>query len=73
MRQEAELEWARKQIAELGQRLRQESEKRRQVEAVCKQRLDFETLLSELSACFVNLPADQAEKTITSRLSSIFT
>ncbi|MBC2709811.1 MAG: sigma 54-interacting transcriptional regulator [Desulfosarcina sp.] len=60
----AELVRANEQVAAFDERLNRECEKRKQVEKRYAERLRFETLLTELSARFVSLPAGQIDAAI---------
>jgi hypothetical protein len=46
------------------EQLIREIKRREQIEEALKERLKFETLLAELSAHFVNLPADRIDSNI---------
>ena len=62
---------AKEQLAASGERLNREIEQRRRTEEALKERLQFERLLSDLSARFINIAPDQVDSEIQSALRQI--
>ena len=58
------LDVAQQHLQEANERMQAEMTERKRTEQVLEERLKFETLLAELSARFVNLPADQIDSEI---------
>jgi formate hydrogenlyase transcriptional activator len=67
----ADLARANEQVAASTECLKRETEQRKQAEEAPKQRLQFEGLLSDLSAGFVNIAPDQVDSEIHSALKQI--
>jgi len=55
---------AQQRLQEANERMQAEMTERKRTEQVLEERLKFETLLAELSARFINLPADQIDSEI---------
>lgn len=55
------LDVSQQHLQEANERMQAEMTERKQTEQVLEERLKFETLLTEISAHFVNLPADQID------------
>ncbi len=62
---------AKEQLAAVRERLNREIEQRKLAEVGLKERLQFERLLSDLSARFINLAPDQVDHQIRSALTQI--
>ena len=60
----ARLDVAQQRLQEANERMQAEMTERKRTEQVLEERLKFETLLAEISAHFVNLPADRIDSEI---------